>query len=420
MRGPPLALAALISAYRQIDGSERLRATLPLVGGTLIEHQARQAVRAGAAHIVILVERLPAALTGAIDALRRDGIAVDIARSVGDAADRVHPDERLLVIADGCIVGQSALDRLVAVDAPALLTLKDEPGRAAFERIDAADRWAGLALLDGGRLRSTAAMLGDWDLESTLLRRTVQEGAARLNIFATEDGATPAGLPIIAESEAALGDLEKHLLSGSRRRASSWPERYLFAPVEEPAARLLIKRSIEPEWMALLACALAAMSAPLVTAGLEWAAFLLLLLSGPVRAVALRLAAVRLASIRRAKLFDLVRAVGGGLALLACSGMLAERGGWGWWIVAAAVILGMLALRTERSIALRAAAWPDPPWLASLDGLIWGFLPFALAGRWDAGVAALACYAILSFAVVQHSLLRHFSGKSASRGLASP
>ena len=122
-----MALAALISAYRQIEDSEALRATLPLVGGTLIEHQARQAARAGAAHVVILVERLPAPLVGAIDALRRDGIVVEIARSVADAADRVHPDERLLVIADGCVVAQAAADRLAAAAAPTLLTLSDEP-----------------------------------------------------------------------------------------------------------------------------------------------------------------------------------------------------------------------------------------------------------------------------------------------------
>lgn len=415
-----MALAALISAYRQIDGSERLRATLPLVGGTLVEHQARQAVRAGAAHVVILVERLPATLTAAIDALRRDGVAVDVARSVADAADRIHPEEHLLMIADGCIVGQAALDRLVASHAPTLLTLADEPGRDGFERIDAKTRWAGLALVDGSRLRATAGMLGDWDLESTLLRRTVQEGAARIDIFAADDGATPAGLPIIAESETALADLERHLLSGSRRRAAHWPERYLFAPIEEPAARPLIRRAIEPDWIAALAAGLAILSAPLVVAGLGWAALILLLVSGPVRAVAMRLAAVKLTSIRRGKLFDAVRAVAASAALLAFAGLLAERSGWGWWLVAVVTILAMLALRAERDMAARAAAASGPPWLASLDGLIWGFLPFAVAGRWEAGAAALACYAILSFAFVQRSLSRHFSGKPGGRGLASP
>ena len=85
-----MALAALIFASQTIDdGSDMLRAALPLAGATLLEHQVRRAVRAGAHHIVVLVERLPAPLIAAIDRLRRDGNRVDIARSVADAADQI-------------------------------------------------------------------------------------------------------------------------------------------------------------------------------------------------------------------------------------------------------------------------------------------------------------------------------------------
>lgn len=410
MRGPHLALAALISAYRQSDDSDGLRATLPLVGGTLIEHQARQAARAGATHIVILVERLPAALTGAIDALRADGLAVDIARSVADAADRVHPDERLLVIADGCVVGQGAIDRIAAAGAPALLTLTDEPGRDAFERIDGGSRWAGLALIDGARLRSTAAMLGDWDVESTLLRRAVQENARRISVFEAEAGSVSAGLPIIAETARALTDLERQLLIGSRRQAASWSARFIFAPVEEPIAGLLLRRVAEPQWIALLGAGLAVTAAPLAAIGWFWAALLALLLSGPVVAVAGRLAAVRLASIRRQGLFEGIRTIGAVMALLLFVEPLAAEQGWGWWCVVGLAIAVMAALAIERRIAAGLTFLAEPIWLASLDGMIWGFLPFALAGHWPAGVAALAGYAIMSFAFVQRRVWQKVNG----------
>ena len=405
-----MALAALISAYRHIDDSEALRATLPLVGGTLIEHQARQAIRAGATHVVILVERLPAALTAAIDRLRRDGIAIDIARSVADAADRIHPDERLLIMADGCVVAQPAADRLAQADAPTLLTLSDESGRDAFERIDAGTRWAGMALIDGARLRETVGMLGDWDFESTLLRRMVQEGAARLNIFATEDGATPAGLPIMAESAASLALLETHLVAASRRRAASWPGRYLFAPIEEPAAHLLLKRVAEPEWVAAGAALLALLALPLAILDWFWLALVALLLSGPAAAIAARLAAVRLSTIRRRAFFDAARAIAAAGALLALADDLAGQGGWGWWLVAGIMIAAMGALKGEQSLAMRLTGQAPSLWMASLDGLIWGFLPFAIVGDWQAGMAALAGYAALSFAFAQRRLLRNLSG----------
>lgn len=407
-----MALAALISAYHS-DASGALRATLPLVGGTLIEHQVRQAATAGAAHIVVLVERLPAALTAAIDALRRDGIAVDIARSVADAADRVHPDERLLVIADGCVVGQATADRLATTDVPTLLTLSDEPGRDAFERIDADTRWAGMALVDGARLRATVAMLGDWDLELTLLRRTVQEGAARLSVFATETSATPAGLPIIAESAGALADLEKHLVAASRRQGPTWPKRYLFAPIEKPAVHLLLKHVPEPDWIAALSAMLAVIAVPLAAAGWYWAALVALLLSGPVAAIAERLAAVRLSAVRRRKLFDTARALAAAGTLLAFSRSLAGQVGWGWWVLAWATIAAMLALKVEQGMAARVTGRAGPIWLASLDGMIWGFLPFALAGHWQAGIVALTGYAGLSFAFIQRRLARHFEGRRA-------
>lgn len=410
MRGPYLALAALISAYRQSDDSDGLRAILPLVGGTLVEHQARQAARAGATHIVILVERLPAALTNAIDALRADGLAVDIARSVADAADRIHPDERLLVMADGCVVGQGAIDRIAAADTPALLTLADEPGRDAFERIDGGCRWAGLALIDGARLRSTAAMLGDWDVESTLLRRAVQENARRISVFEAEAGSASAGLPIIAETAQALAGLERQLLIGSRRPATNWPGRFIFAHLEEPIAAQLLRRVAEPQWIAALGAGLAAIAAPLAAMEWFWAALLALLVSGPVAAVAGRLAAVRLASIRRQRLFEAIRMIGAVMALLLFIEPLAFQQGWGWWSIAALLIAAMTALSVERKIAAGLTGLAEPLWLASLDGLIWGFVPFAVAGYWPAGVTTLTAYAILSFAFVQRRAWRKVNG----------
>ncbi len=403
-----MALAALIAAYGTMTGDpdgEGLRATLPLVGRTLVEHQARQAARAGAGHIVILVERLPAALIAAIDRLRRDGLAVEIARSVADAADRIHPEEALLLIADGCIAPQTAIDRLAAGSVPALLTLADEPGRESFERIDGLTRWAGLALIDGARLRDTAAMLGEWDLQSTLLRRIVQEDAARVPLFAPEDGPRPAGLPIIAATPGSLDILERHLVAASRGRAKSWPARFLFPLAEEAALRPLLRHVSEPIWLAAGAAALALFAVPAIAIGWLWPGLLLLLLSGPVAAIADRLAAVRLSSVRHARAMRGLRAGGAGMAAIALAGRLASGGNWGWWLVGLGAVGAMGALTIERRVAQRLGAPAESPWLASPDGMIWGFLGFALAGAWAAGLASVAAYALISFTLVQLRVL---------------
>ena len=60
-RGGELAVGALIGAYQE-DDEGGLRALLPLSGRTLIEYQVRCASAAGAAPIVVVVERVPQAL----------------------------------------------------------------------------------------------------------------------------------------------------------------------------------------------------------------------------------------------------------------------------------------------------------------------------------------------------------------------
>ena len=70
-----MAVGALIGAYQE-DDSGGLRALLPLAGRTLLEYQVRCAAAAGAAPIVVIVERVPQALQDAFERLRLDGVGV--------------------------------------------------------------------------------------------------------------------------------------------------------------------------------------------------------------------------------------------------------------------------------------------------------------------------------------------------------
>ena len=86
-----MALAALIAAYHESGEAGHLRATLPLAGRTVVERQARLAASAGANPVVIVVERLPAALSAAVERLRRDRVPVKLVRSAEEAAEAVDP-----------------------------------------------------------------------------------------------------------------------------------------------------------------------------------------------------------------------------------------------------------------------------------------------------------------------------------------
>ena len=120
------ALGALIGAYQE-DDSGGLRALLPLAGRTLLEYQVRCASAAGAAPVVVVVERVPQAkslpdpqlgLGFVLDQVERDGeymgeryalsqmfpwfgtlqLKGDIATQEAEAAARRYEAERLALV----------------------------------------------------------------------------------------------------------------------------------------------------------------------------------------------------------------------------------------------------------------------------------------------------------------------------------
>src|SRR5438094_8041207 len=95
-----MAVGALIGAYQE-DDSGGLRALLPLSGRTLIEYQVRCASAAGAAPVVVVVERVPQALQDAFERLRLDGVGIFPVSDVAEAVSRFEAGSLIIVIGDG-------------------------------------------------------------------------------------------------------------------------------------------------------------------------------------------------------------------------------------------------------------------------------------------------------------------------------
>ena len=142
-----MALGALIGAYQE-DDSGGLRALLPLAGRTLLEYQVRCAAAAGAAPIVVVVERVPQALQDAFERLRLDGIGVFPVSDVHEAVSRFEAGAMILLIGDGDRPAGRLVAQLAEEPEPAVATVPDDEAHEAFERIDAETRWAGVALVD--------------------------------------------------------------------------------------------------------------------------------------------------------------------------------------------------------------------------------------------------------------------------------
>ena len=385
-----MTLAALICAYHESDEpGGPLRATLPLAGRTLIERQARLAATASANPVIVLVERMPPALLAAIDRMRGEGIHVVVARNVADAADAVHPSDRLLLMADGLVATETHLARIASAEGQAILTIPDGFGDDRFERIDADSRWAGLALLEGETFHRTAAMLGDWDLQSTLLRRAVQSGARHFAVLgeAAEERA------VIAERVADLAEAELHIVESASAAAGGWTSLYLLAPLERAATRALMPTALGAGWLSILAAVLTALGAFLFARDWLWAGGAILLLATPLDGTAERLSALRLQPASGRSWWRYVMPALGMLALGTLAWSLARESGWGCLVLAATTVAFLSALHVEVERWKR----PRPPFLAERKGMAWLMLPFALTGLWAPGLAALAAYAAGSF-----------------------
>jgi hypothetical protein len=397
-------LGALIAAVREADDEATPVATLPVGGRTLVERQVRLAAAAGATHIVVLVERLPPPLIAAIDRLRRDCIEVDVARSADDGADRFHPDERVLIFADGALPPAGCVRRLAELPAPVLLTIGEDGPAGAFERIDSATRWTGVALVSGDLLRRTVAQLGDWDLHSTLLRRVAGGGARRLDVADGADvaAAEPAAL---IRSRAGARAATAGVLAPDRR-GERWPMSFLYMPVARLAVAALLDRPIEAAWLRI-----GAIAATLVAALCAWMGWLVaalaLVVAGALAEAAGRLLdAIRLGPARGGDRLAHVRDAGIALAAIAWGAHVLPRlGGWPLGLTIGAILLAVAGAR-EAMLMARHADRAPPNLTADADALALLFALVAAAGYADRAPFAVLGYAALSLAIVQDRFVR--------------
>lgn len=390
-----MAVGALIGAYQE-DDNGALRALLPLSGQTLIEYQVRCAAAAGAAPLVVIVERVPQALQDAFERLRLDGVGVFPVSDVNEAVSRFEAGSMILLIADGVAPSAELVSAFAEDQEPAVGVVPDDSEHEAFERIDAQSRWAGVALVDAPLLGSTAAMLGDWDLQSTLLRRAIQEGARRVRV--SEVG----GEPMLADSGEALESFQRKLFAASRGARPDWVSRFLLPPVEEFATVRLAETQVRPSWLVWAAAALTVVGAACFSRGWLGAGLVLLLLSMPLDLIGARLATLRLRPLPARMLARLVLWPASGIALLAIGWWEARHGtGWGALVSAAAAAAFAEAARIEKP----GTSNDSDPWLFSRRSAIVAAVPFALAGAWTGYLVAMLAYAAISFFIVQH--VRH-------------
>ncbi len=237
-----MAVGALIGAYQE-DDSGGLRALLPLAGRTLVEYQVRCAAAAGAAPIVILVERIPPALHEAFERLRTDGLADcrgQRRRRSGDPVRGrfVDPAGRRRHCADGRLVG-AAGRRTRAGD-------RDRSGRRAAPGVRADRRVEPLGRSGRGRWPNARRDGGDaWRLGSAVDPAEARASGRR----AASTGHAPRANRCSRKAPTSLRASSVGLIASSRGVRSDWASRYILPMVEEFATERLMDTQVRPQWL---------------------------------------------------------------------------------------------------------------------------------------------------------------------------
>src|SRR5215217_790582 len=382
-----MAVGALIGAYQE-DDSGGLRALFPLAGRSLLEYQVRCVSAAGAAPIVVVVERVPQALQDAFERLRLDGIGVFPVSDVQEAVSRFEAGSMILMVGDGIVPTAELVSQLAEEPEPVVATVPDDDAHRDYERIDGEARWAGVALVDATMLGSTAAMLGDWDLQSTLLRRTLQGGALRVPV------SPGGGEPLLVDRPEQLQDFQKTLLAASRGARTDWVSRYLLPPVDELATEQLMDSNVRPGWLIWAALGLTIGATLAFLQGWPRLAIVFLLVSSPLDIIAARLATLRLRPLPSRMLSRAALWPAAGAALLALGLWQTRHGtGWGAVVTAACAVAFAEAARVEKG----ALAVPGEEWVISRRSAIFAAIPFAILGAWTTYLIFILVYAALSF-----------------------
>lgn len=234
-------LAGLLFATHDADDRPgALTATLPFGGATLIEYQARLLAAVGASQLVVMVTRLTPELIGAINRIGRRGVTVDTVRSAAEAADKLHPLSRVLMLADGLTTTEPTLEAMARDGGDALLVLPEEDARGDYERIGGGMMWAGVARLDPRRLAELARMPRDYDVQSTLVRLASQAHAVHV-MLPPDAVRTGHG---VEHGGTTLEERGRGVLAATAASRMGWFDRLIVAPVARWVIPMLAARSL--------------------------------------------------------------------------------------------------------------------------------------------------------------------------------
>lgn len=368
------------------DSGGGLAATLPFAGSTLLEYQGRLLVACGASQLLIVTGRLTAGLVGAVGRLGDGRVVVDAVRDADEAAAKIHPLSRLLVLADGLVTSEAVLETLGSEGPDALLV--SDRGHE-LERLSGAIRWAGVARLSPAHVDRVAELPRDYDFEASLIRVAAQEGVALLALPGGAEGTVHA----IERRADALDARTRAIVDAATRARSAWLDRGVVAPLAKLVLPRILRRHIGTPWIVAGAAGsymlgLLALADGPVAVGVATCLGGSLMLGVAAVAAHLRRQDVIARALRRAEQLAPLTALGAtGATLFPSAGVVAP-------VLALSTILFILLGESAARSMRRVPAWGSPAAylvpVAVASMLGYPLSGLGLAGAYAAGTAFAA------------------------------
>lgn len=171
---------ALISAMLPSEGPGVVpRAYRQLLGQPLLLRQIERLAECGVTRILIAAEGHSGALDHVIDRTRQAGLQLVMVHTPGELVEAMGDAQELFLMADGLLPDGEALAELLKLEGAFVAVIDDEGQADRYERIDLNDLWAGIARVPARVVQQCASLPEDWNVESALLRQSIQAGIPR-------------------------------------------------------------------------------------------------------------------------------------------------------------------------------------------------------------------------------------------------
>ncbi|MDO9488476.1 MAG: hypothetical protein Q7J32_08895 [Sphingomonadaceae bacterium] len=409
-----MSLQALLFAHHVAPGSGEPLAAIDVAGLSVLERQVVLARRLGADRIFVMAERMPPGLAAALDHI---GESVRVVRSAAAISTEIADGDLILTLQEGLVAEETPATALIGeTAAPIVAVSLAAPAYADAERLDSDSFWAGFAIYEGAMVRQVAADIGEWDLQSTLLRTAAGGGVPRVELRVEPSAWRYVG-------EAAGGSvLSAQLIDETRPRRFGWPSRFLFSLVEPRAVTALLPTRITGRLLTIAGVLLGLLASLLFATGWPWPALGFAIVAPQLSDVGGQLARLRLEPAEDwvDSIFDWFVEPTWYLALAA---WLADQGyGFGAWSFAAAAIAFRFAMIRQSAFYRRLKGVEleiEEPRLAALaagrDTAPWLLVVAGLGSLWLAGLGAVAVYAAASFFVLQARLFARLADPAGAK-----